>query len=574
MPRSPDLSTQLDLSRYRKVRRFFLRGFLHALWWDVFLALPGLRRWRRPAVERWCRIAGRYRVLAVEMGGVLIKLGQFLSTRVDVLPLEVTRELAGLQDEVPPEPLAPIAAQIEEDLGRPLAQLFTHLDPEPMGAASLAQVHRARLASGRAVVVKALRPGIQVLVETDLAAIRLALSWLKLWRRLGRRVDLDRLAAEFSATTRRELDLAAEGRSAERFRRAFADDPGVAFPTILWSHTARRTLTMEDMAFIKISDPGAFEAVGVRRKEVARRLYRAYLQQIFVHNFVHADPHPGNLFVRPLPHPDEGDRPPFQPGEPVPHRPGRPFQIVFVDFGMVAEVPERLRQALRSYVMALVHRDARRVVEAYAEAGVLLPGADLDRLTAAHEAIFQRFWGVELGRLRELAMAEAPGLLREYRGLIFEAPFQFPVDLLFVLRAMGILSGLATSLDPEFDPWAATVPFAEELAAGELAGLALPRLADLARALQRLLALPGRLDRVLTRAESGELVVEARLPAATQKELAAIARWLRRLGWNVLAAALLLSATAAHLTQPQAPTGALLATLAAGAFLWGLVRRR
>src|SRR5215217_571587 len=169
----------IDFRRYRKVRRFVTRTFVQIVWWDVVLNVPGLRRFRRPPLVRYQAIARRYRALAGEMGGVLIKLGQFLSTRVDILPMEITQELAGLQDEVPPERFADVVRQIEEDFGRPLSQVFSWVAPEPIGAASLAQVHPARLPTGEEVVVKVLRPGIDVLVQTDLAAVRLAARLLK-----------------------------------------------------------------------------------------------------------------------------------------------------------------------------------------------------------------------------------------------------------------------------------------------------------------------------------------------------------------------------------------------------------
>jgi len=397
----------IDFRRYRKVRRFVTRTFIHVLWWDVFLNAPGLRRLRRSPIERYQAIARRYRALATEMGGVLIKLGQFLSTRVDILPPEITSELAGLQDEVPPERFEGIARQIEEDFGRPLAEIFTAIAPETIGAASLAQVHRALLPDGRKAVVKVLRPGIDVLVETDLAAARLAMRLLKFSKTIRRRVDLDRLGVEITETTRAELDLEAEGRNAERFAENFAGDDRVYLPKIFWEWTAARTLTLEDVGWIKIADLAALDQAGIRRSEVARDLYRIYLCQIFEHYFVHADPHPGNLFVRPLP---VGDEPPFAPGDPVPAPPAgdaRPFQIAFVDFGMVAVIPERLRHALREYAIGLGTRDAARLVHSYVAAGVLLPGADLRRLEEVHEELFARFWGVRIGSLRETAFSEA-----------------------------------------------------------------------------------------------------------------------------------------------------------------------
>ncbi|HET9226608.1 MAG TPA: AarF/UbiB family protein [Thermoanaerobaculia bacterium] len=548
-------TVRIDFRRYRKVRRFVTRTFLHVLWWDMFLNVPGLRRFRPPAVGRWTRIARRYRTLAGEMGGVLIKLGQFLSVRVDLLPHQVTRELAGLQDEVPPERFEEILAQIEADFGRPVPEVFPWIDPRPVGAASLAQVHPARLPDGEEVVVKVLRPGIDVLVETDLAAARLAFRLLKVSRKIRRRVDLDRLAEEISTTTRRELDLSNEGKNAERFAEDFRDDPRVGIPRIYWTASARRTLTLENVGYLKIGDLAAIETAGISRPEVARVLYRIYMQQIFVHHFVHADPHPGNLFVKPL----------SQPGE---------FQVFFVDFGMVAEIPERLRGALREYAIGLGTRDAARLVQSYVSAGVLLPGADLARLEEIHEELFRRFWGVSIGSLRDVAFSQASYFFREYRDLLYDIPFQVQVDLLFASRAVGLLAGLTTQLDPEFDPWAETVPFAERLAREEL------RLGwrDLLREgtiqIQTVFGLPRRLDSLVSRIERGTLTVQSTLAPEARKTIQRLDRSLRRASWMIVSAALLISGVMLRIDRPEDPLSAWLLGFSALAFLWGVLFRR
>jgi predicted unusual protein kinase regulating ubiquinone biosynthesis (AarF/ABC1/UbiB family) len=293
--------TSVDRTRYRRVVRFFARAFAHFILWEIVLRhLLGRGFVERSAPKRWQRIARRFRTMAVELGGVLIKLGQFLSIRVDVLPQIVTAELAGLQDEVPPERLADIEAVIESEFGRPVSRVFSWFAPEPEAAASLAQVHRAQLLTGVDVVVKIQRPGIETIVETDLEAIHTAARWLKRYGPVRRRVDLDRLYDEFSRTTRTELDFVAEGEHVERFARDFADDPGVRIPRIYPETSTRRVLIMEDVANIKITDYSAIEAAGINRKEVARSLFDTYLKQFFLYNFVHADPHPGNLFVEPL----------------------------------------------------------------------------------------------------------------------------------------------------------------------------------------------------------------------------------------------------------------------------------
>ena len=173
---------KIDPSRYRKVRWFFAKALLHVIWWDIILNRPLMRWFRKPLSQRWQKIACRYRALALEMGGVLIKLGQFLSIRVDILPPEVTGELVGLQDEIPPETFLEILAQIEEDFGKSVSEIFSWIAPKPLGATSLAQAHLARLETGQEVVVKVLRPRINILVETDLAAIAWAIGWIKFYQ--------------------------------------------------------------------------------------------------------------------------------------------------------------------------------------------------------------------------------------------------------------------------------------------------------------------------------------------------------------------------------------------------------
>ncbi|MDX1524572.1 MAG: AarF/UbiB family protein, partial [Anaerolineae bacterium] len=425
-------STNIDPRRYRKVRWFFARSFAHVIFWDIVLNRPILNWFRTDPTPRWQRISRNFRNLAVEMGGVLIKLGQFLSIRVDVLPPEVTRELAGLRDEIPAERFEDIVAQIEIDFGRPASDLFSWISPEPLGAASLGQAHLARLATdGTEVVIKVLRPGIDVMVETDLAAISLALGWLKFYKRISNRVDLDWLADEFTTVTRAELDFAAEGKNAERFEADFAGDPQLYIPRVFWDYSAARTLTLENVSFIKIADLDGMDAVGIDRGEVAKKFYNIYMEQIFITNFVHADPHPGNVFVKPMPTAEEREAgiSAFGVYDPVPYAPNRPFQIAFVDFGMVAEIPERLRTALREYAIGVGTRDSYRIVQSYVKAGTLLPGADLKRLEEAHDALFERFWGVRVGRMKDVALKEADYLMREYRDVIYEAPFQFQVDM-------------------------------------------------------------------------------------------------------------------------------------------------
>ncbi|MDX1632851.1 MAG: AarF/UbiB family protein [Thermoanaerobaculia bacterium] len=524
---------ELDRARFRTVRRFFRRVILHLLLFDLLLPRIGLGRIRPDPLPRWQELAREFREMASELGGFLIKLGQVLSTRVDLLPREVTGELTRLQDEVTPVPFAAIRRGIADELGDP-DELFRRIEEKPLGSASLAQAHRAVRPDGDTVVVKVLRPGIETVVATDLAAVTYAGRWLKRWRAVARRVDVDRLIEELRTVTERELDLEQEAAHARRFAEIFAGDERVSIPTVDPDRSSRRVLTSEDVSGIKVDDLEALEAAGVDPGEVADRLYGIYLEQVFEHFFVHADPHPGNLFVRPLERADDEE------GEEG--NGGRAFRLAFVDFGMVAEIPPRLRSALRDYLIALGTRDARRMVESYREAGLLLPGADLRRLEEAHEALFQELWGLTVGELGPGAtLQRLRGFFREYRDLVREAPFQFPVDLLFAGRAVGILAGIATRLDPDFEPWSATRPYAERAARARL--FVGPRQAarQVLEQTGALLRIPRELDRILPLLRRGSLTLRSSLAPDARERLQAIETQVRSLKWTVAGVGLILT---------------------------------
>ncbi len=362
---TPTAST-IDRRRYRRIWFFWLRVLLQAAWWDGLFTLPVLNLARPAPLPRWQAVARRYREIATEMGGVLIKLGQFLSTRVDLLPPEITQELAGLQDEVAPAPSAAVFDVVAETFGRPVEEVFRRFAPDPIGAASLAQAHPAVLPDGRPVIVKVLRPGIHVLVETDLKVMGRVCRWLRIFQFVRQRMDLDVLLDEFTRTTRCELDLNQERLNLQRFADAFAADGHVYIPEVFEAFCRPSVLTLENVAYIKITDIAGLQAAGIEPPAVADRLYDTYMHQVFVSNFVHVDPHPGNLFVRPLTTAEEAEAglSGFAPGDEIPFQPERPFQLVFVDFGMTAEISERLKAALRMAAIGIRTQDTRKVIEA------------------------------------------------------------------------------------------------------------------------------------------------------------------------------------------------------------------
>lgn len=488
--------------RYWRIVLFFAHVTTSIIFWDIVLRQIGLGFLSRATRPRRLRqIAVRFRALAIRLGGVMIKVGQFLSARLDVLPSEITDELAGLQDEVPPEEYDPIRIQAEREFGSPIDEVFLSFEKEPVAAASLGQVHCARLFSNDAeamgfenVVVKILRPNIEQIVEVDMSAIRVVGSWLKRYRPVSERADVMAIVGEFDAILKAELDYLSEGKNAEVFAANFNDDGGVHVPRVVWSRTTRRILTLEDVTAIKITDYDAITNAGISRATVAERLLAAYLKQIFEDGFFHADPHPGNLFVLPLPEKNEDG--------------STRFRLTFIDFGMVGRMPGTLVEGLREAAISIGLQDAPRLIRAYQTLGVLLPTANVKLLEEASAQVFDRFWGMSMNELRSIRHAEMMKFGLQFRDLMLTMPFQLPENLLLLGRTMGILSGMCTGLNPEFNLWLQLAPYARKLTEGE-DGSPLDVFFDEAEQFfKTLIAIPGRAERVLGRIERGELNVQ------------------------------------------------------------------
>lgn len=487
--------------RYLRIVTFFARAIASFIVWETILprlGLSGLVRRTRPARNR--RVAIAFRHMAIKRGGLMIKVGQVLSSRLDILPDEITHELAGLQDEVPAEEFSHVRSLAESELGGSLESLFAQFEEAPLAAASLGQVHRATLHPADAaevgfaeVVVKVQRPHIEQIVDTDLTALRRVARWLQQYRPIAARADVPAIVEEFASTTAEEIDYITEGRHAEVFASIFEENPRVYVPEVAWSRTTRRVLTLEDVSAIKITDYDAITAAGIDRGRVAERLLDTYFQQIFEDGFFHADPHPGNLFVAPLGGTDEnGDA---------------RWCLTFVDFGMVGRMPDHLLDGLREMLIAIGTQDAPRLVKSYRTLGVLLPGADTARIETASMQVFERFWGMSMSELKSVDHADFARLGPQFREVLLEMPFQLPENLLLLGRTVALLSGMCTGLNAEFNVWAQIAPYASEMIADEGGSQLDMLLAEGSRVLQTAIGLPGKADRVLTAAERGQLAV-------------------------------------------------------------------
>ncbi|HET6671780.1 MAG TPA: AarF/UbiB family protein [Agromyces sp.] len=563
-------------ARYRRILTFAARQLVQLWWFELVLPKLGLARIaERTRERRMRRLAGRFRTLAVGLGGLMIKVGQFLSSRLDVLPPEITSELEALQDEVPAVPFPAIRRLAEAELGAPLERVFARFDEVPVAAASLGQAHRARLFDPDAaetgfdeVVVKVQRPGIDQIVAVDLAALRRIAGWLRRVRVVSDRVDAGALVEEFAQTSLEEIDYLHEAANAERFAASFSGDDRVAAPAVAWERTTRRVLTLEDVTAIKINDVDALRAAGIPPADVARVFAAVMFDQVFTHGFVHADPHPGNIFVTPLPNETgaTGTGGPANGSAPA-------WRLTFVDFGMMAEVPAELRTGLRALVIAVAARDGQGMIDAAGEIGVLMPSADTGELERALSQLFDRFGGMGFAQLKQVDPREFRDFGREFGDVMRSLPFQLPERLLLLIRAMALTSGMCSGLDPEFNVWDAVEPYAARLLDEERGNLMQDLGAQALSSARVLWGLPQRVDALITKADQGRLSFDT---SRLERRLDRVEGVARRVVSAVLFAALLIGG--ALLVAPNPALGTTLMILSAlpllHALFAGLVGRR
>lgn len=444
------------------------------------------------------RFAQRFHVLAVDLGGLMIKVGQFLSTRLDVLPPEITQELEGLQDEVPPVSFSEIRALAEAELGAPLEELFASVEEAPIAAASLGQAHPARLRPGDAadtgldrVVLKVQRPGIKAIVDVDLAALRKVAGWLSHVRLVSDRADMPALVEEFAQTSLDEIDYLNEAANSARFAADFADDGRVEVPDVVWERSTRRVLALEDVTAIKITDSEALRAAGIDPALVAPVFASVMFDQLFANGFFHADPHPGNIFVTPDTGPSAE----------------RAWKLTFIDFGMMGEVSAGTRSGLRKLLIAAASRDGKGLMTAISDVGVLMPSADTVELERAMTHLFARFGGMGFAELREVDPREFRDFAVEFGDVVRSLPFQMPENFLLIIRAMSLTSGVCSSLDPRFNLWDSVEPYAAQLLRDERGNIVRDVTQQALDAAGLALGAPKRLDRLLARLEDGSLAV-------------------------------------------------------------------
>jgi len=391
-------------------------------------------RFTGPPASRGARFAARLGRTLGRLRGPFAKLGQFASLRVDLVAPELREALVTLRDRVPPIPFRWVRELIEAELDAPLASLFSEIDPTPLGAASIAQVHAARLQDGRPVAVKVQYPWLAGSRAADLA-----------WIRLGLRAGLGREAsgpwlAEFAQGLAEELDFRHEARVAGEIGANLAGEAQVVVPRVIASHSAGRVLTMERWPALTLGDPAALERRGISRAQVLEVVVRAYARQIFSDGLFHADPHPGNLFV--IDEPEARLRP----------------RVLFVDFGLSKRLAPELARELRLGMLALLAGDLDGFVAGMQRLGTIAPGAE-PRVRAAVASMFARLRGEAAGPLG-LGADRILALKDDAKRLLYDTPgLALPTDLLLYAKTLSYLFALARELAPEVDPMRLTVPW-------------------------------------------------------------------------------------------------------------------
>ena len=416
------------------LRRFDIWRFVLILWFKFW---RNGQKWTYSGGVTEEKKAARRKIQAVwirknllELGPTFIKVGQLFSTRADLFPTEYVEELSKLQDRVPAFPYEQVVAIIEQDLRKPITELFLSFDPTPLAAASLGQVHKAQLYSGEEVVVKVQRPGLKKLFSIDLKILKKITRYFQNHPRWGQGKDWLGIYEECCRILWEETDYLNEGRNADTFRRNFRQEDWVKVPRVYWRYTSPRVLTLEYLPGIKISHYEALEAASLDRKRLARLGASAYLHQLLNNGFFHADPHPGNIAVNP-----DG-------------------ALIFYDFGMMGTIKANVRENLMEMLFGVTQKNGDRVVSSLIELGALAPMDDPGPVRRSVQFMLDNFMDKPF---EEQSVNQITDDLYE---IAYGQPFRFPATFTFVMRAFSTLEGVGKGLDPEFNFMEVAQPFA------------------------------------------------------------------------------------------------------------------
>ncbi len=549
-PSNDNRSYRWNKTNYSKRRRkidiwsFFLR-FLNGSWLDgkKWSYLGGYTEAKQAARKR--RQAIWIRDTFLELGPTFIKLGQLFSTRADLFPVEYVEELSKLQDRVPAFGYAQVEEIIMRDLGKSIPELFASFERVPLAAASLGQVHLARLYTGEEVVVKVQRPGLHKLFTIDLEILRGIAKYFQnhpKWGKGGR--DWLGIYDECCRILWEETDYISEGQNADTFRRNFRAQEWVKVPRVYWRYCSTRTLTLQYLPGIKISHYEGLEAAGLDRQEIARQSATAYLQQLLTDGFFHADPHPGNVAIDPT-----------------------TGALIFYDFGMMGRIAPGTKEKLIDTLLAIAGRNADRVVRGLVDLGAVSADADTDPIRRSIQYLLDNFLD------KPLEAQSISQITDDLYDIAYGQPFRFPATFTFVMRAFSTIEGVGKGLDPDFNFMTAAQPFAFQMmnTNGSNTPDANTFLAEIGRQAAQVgtsaLGLPRRLEDTIDKLERGDIRVRVR-SSETDRYLRRLSSMQQNTNYTILVATFTLSATMLFVNQYAIAAGVIGAFALIAMIVW------
>lgn len=478
------LNAARDLSRAHDVAAILIRygfsGFVRSIGIGRALERVGKTlHWQHAEEYATLETPQRMRRVLEELGPTFIKMGQILATRVDLFPPEYISEFEKLLDEVPSLPFEELLPQLQEDIGGPVEEVFREIDRQPLAAASLAQVHRALLKDGTQVILKIRRPGIRTIIEGDLRLLHRLVEVIEADTPELRRYHPREIVRQFAQSLRRELDFAAEGRSAERVAAQLAEDANIHIPAVYWELTGERLNVQEYIAGIPGRDLSGVEKAGLDRKLLAERGTKAVMKMIMEDGFFHADPHPGNVF--------------FLPDN----------RLAFIDFGMMGRLTEERREQVVALLYGMVSHMPAKVVEILEDWSGILK-TDEQALAVEIEAFVDRYSALSL---KELSL---PMMLTDFLEILRDHNLSLPADLALLIKAYITLDGFGRHLDPYFNTLFFAAPYIEKLMAARFKPEAMAKRGwrNLVAMSDLLAAFPKELHQLLRASRMGALQVD------------------------------------------------------------------
>jgi len=385
-------------------------GFVLGLKWDDWLGRCDVNEPR----------AIQLRQILTQLGPTYIKVGQALSTRPDLVRKDFLDELIKLQDQLPPFPTEIARAIIEQELDRSIEEMYSEFSAEPVAAASLGQVYQGRLRTGEAVAIKVQRPGLLPILTLDLYLLRWSAGWLEGWLPLNLGHDLTMIVDEFGTKLFEEIDYVNEGRNAEKFAANFQNDITIKVPAIYWRYSGQHVLTLEWINGFKLTDLQQIRESNLNENSLIEIGVTAGLRQLLEFGFFHADPHPGNLFAMPS------------------------GQMAYIDFGMMDQLSEEMKETLVDAVVHLINQDYEALTQDFVKLGFLTPDIDIRPLVPAIEAVMGNALGASVSDFNFRSVTD------QFAALMYEYPFRLPAKFALIIRSLVTQEGIALSLNPDF----------------------------------------------------------------------------------------------------------------------------